>query len=329
MPELIWLLPLTGLDNVFRSFASTILLTSRRNIEPKRFVLVEFGSQVASSLAMIGLAAVTHSVSALAIGWVIGGIAYAWMSYWGGDVPRNRFEWDREAGKSILHFGRWTAASSTLTVMQLQGDRMVLGKIFSVGQLGIYSIGANLALPPMMLFSRISQQVWMPTYAKIRDLPVAAARSKIRRLRLGTVVPLLGLIVLIVLFAQPVVDFCYPPAYHAAGWYCALMAIGVMLKVVTDPGPVFLAYGDARMHFWVTVLRTSTMITAMAVGFFVGRAHGSASAGVLFGIVVAPLIYYPVQSVWHHWVHAWLPEVELPMIGGSVLLFLAWLFFLQ
>lgn len=83
------------------------------------------------------------------------------------------------------------------------------------------------------------------------------------------------------------------------------------------------------MHFWVTVLRTTTMITAMAVGFFVGRTHGSASAGVLFGIVFAPLIYYPLQSVWHHRVHAWLPEVELPMIGGSVLLFLAWLFFLQ
>ena len=323
MPELVWLLPLTGLDAVFRSFASTSLLTCRRDIQPQRFILVTFGSQVAGAIVMIILAAITHSVLALAVGWVVSSIAYAWLSFLGTGVLRNRFEWDAEAGRSILQFGRWTAGSSTLTIMQLQGDRMVLGKLFSTGQLGIYTIGANLALPPLSLFQQICGQIALPTYAKVRDLPVAVARSKIRRLRLGVVLSLWSILALVVVLAQPLVDLCYPPEFREAGWYCSLVALGVMFQVSTDLGPIFLARGNARMHFLIMLQRTVMMVLAITVGFLVGRSMGQAVHGVIYGIVFTPLLCYPVQAACYHRVNAWLPEVDLPGIAATLALFTA------
>ena len=231
---------------------------------------------------MMILAAFTRSVYALAIGWVVSGLAYACLSYLGHNVRWNRFEWDREAAQSILHFGRWTAGSSTLTIMQLQGDRMVLGKLLDAAQLGVYSIGANLALPALSLFNQISGEVAMPTYAKIRELPADAVRSKIRRLRRGIVVAtLLSVLALTVLVCQPLVDFCYPPEYRQAGWYCSLVAIGMMLQVSTDLGPIFLAHGNARMHFFIMLLRTVAMAAAIAVGYFVGRSLGQPAVGAV------------------------------------------------
>ncbi len=304
-------------------------MTSRRNIDPKRYILVEFGAQLIGTSVMIALAAVTHSVAALAIGWFVGGIAFSWLSFRGDSGPKNRLEWDPEAARAILQFGRWTACSSTLTVLQLQGDRMFLGKLFSVADLGIYSIGANLAMPPLALFSKINGQIAMPTYARMRDLPIDVARSKIRRLRLGIVTSLWCVFALIVFCAQPLVDFCYPPAFEPAGWYCALVAIGMMFRVATDLGPIFLAHGDARMHFLLTLLQAGTLVAAMTVGFFVGRAWGQSAGGVLYGIVFAPLVYYPVQAACYRRIHAWLPEVDLPAIAATVGLFVAWHMFVQ
>lgn len=321
MDELKWLLPLTALDTVFRSMASTSLLTARRNIQPKRFILVEMGAQVAGAAVMMLLAAFTHSVYALSIGWVVSGLAYAGLSYLGREVHWNRFEWDREAARSILHFGRWTAGSSTLTIMQLQGDRMVLGKLFDAAQLGVYSIGANLALPALSLFNQISGEVALPTYARIRELPADAVRSKVRRLRRGIVVPLLSVLALTVLVCQPLVDFCYPPEYRDAGWYCSLVAIGMMLQVSTDLGPIFLSHGNARMHFFIMLLRTLGLAAGIAVGYFAGRSLGQPAVGVLYGIVFCPLLYYPIQAACYHRLHAWIPEVDLPGIAVALAMF--------
>jgi hypothetical protein len=149
------------------------------------------------------------------------------------------------------------------------------------------------------------------------------ARAKIRRLRVGIVLSLWSLLALVVVLAQPLVDFCYPAEFREAGWYCSLVALGVMLQVCTDLGPIFLAHGNARMHFFIMLMRTTMMALAITVGFFVGRSMGQTVHGVIYGIVFTPLLCYPVQAACYRRVHAWLPEVDLPGILATMALFVA------
>jgi O-antigen/teichoic acid export membrane protein len=320
MPELVWLLPITGLSSILRGFASTSLLTASRNLRNDWYVLVESGSQVIGTTFTVVLAFWLRSVSALAWGWTITAAAYTLLSFARRDVPWNRFCWDREIARSLSRFGRWALVSGGLTILQQRGDRLGLVKVISTAQLGAYVIGSNLALLPMTVFMRLNSAVGQPLYARVRDLPAASARSKIRRLRLGIVLTHMPVMVLLVIFGKPLVDLMYPAKYELAGWYCSLASLAGLVRIGSDLGPINLAHGDSWTHLKIMVVRTISLIFSMAAGYFVGSVWGTPGDGLLYGIVVSPLLAYPYQAGVYQRLNAWLPEVDMLALIPACLL---------
>jgi O-antigen/teichoic acid export membrane protein len=262
------------------------------------------------------------SVLALAWGWVATGAAYAACSFLSKDARWPRIRWDRDTVRSLSSFGRWACASGWLLIFQQRGDRLVLGKIVAPGELGNFVIASNLALLPLTMFLRINTGVAQPLYARIRDLPRDEMRAKIRRLRLGIMASHVPVLVLMVIFGQPLVDLFYTPEYARAGWYCSLACLAALTRVGTDLGPIFPAYGDSFTHFHITLVRTIVLVLARAVGYAVGAACGSPANGVLYGAILAPILSYPHQAVLYHRIHAWLPEVDLIALIPAFLLLL-------
>jgi hypothetical protein len=128
-------------------------------------------------------------------------------------------------------------------------------------------------------------------------------------------------LVLLVVFSQPLVDLMYSDDYRLAGWYCGLASLAGLVRVGSDLGPINLAHGDSWTHFKIMAARTLALIVAMVAGYFVGRVAGSASDGVLYGIVVSPLLAYPYQSAIYQKLNAWLPEVDvLALVPAGMLI---------
>ena len=126
----------------------------------------------------------------------------------------------------------------------------------------------------------------------------------------------------LVVFSQPLVDLMYSPEYRLAGWYCALASLACLVRVASDLGPLYLAYGDSWTHFKIMAVRTIALVLAMVAGYFIGQRWGQPGEGVLYGIIVAPLLAYPYQSLMYHRLNAWLPEIDmLAMIPAGLLLF--------
>ena len=144
MPELVWLLPVTGVSAIVRGFASTSLLTASRHLKNDWYVRVECGSQLIGTTITVIIAIWLRSAMALALGWVATAAAYTVLSFWRRDIPFNRFCWDKDVVRSLSHFGRWALASGAFTIVQQRGDRLALGKIISTMELGTYVIGSNL-----------------------------------------------------------------------------------------------------------------------------------------------------------------------------------------
>ena len=311
MPELRWVLPLIGFSAVIRGFSSTSVLTASREMKNSWYVTVDCGSQVIGTAMTVLIALFYRSVVALALGWLVTASAYVVLSYWRSDIRFNRFHWDRDAVRSLSRFGRWAMASSGFTLMQQRGDRLALGKIVTSGDLGTYVIGANLAILPMTVFWRINSGVAQPMYSRIRHLPVEEARQKIRRLRVGIVCALLPLLALMSIFGQFLVNLLYESQYAMAGWYCSLAALSAMTRVATDLGPIFPAHGDSKTHFKIMGVRTLALVVAMIGGYYIGQAYGHVANGVLYGIVLAPVLSYPYQAWMYRRLNAWLPEVDI------------------
>jgi O-antigen/teichoic acid export membrane protein len=321
MPELVVLLPITAISAIVRGFASTSLLTASRNLNNHWYVRVECGSQIIGTTITVLLAVLwLRSAMALALGWVATAAAFTTLSYCRRDVQFNRFCWDREIAASLSRFGRWALASGVLTIWQQRGDRIALGKIISTGDLGTYVAGSNLALLPMTLFLRLNNSVGQPVYARMRNLPVAAARAKIRRLRAGIVATHSIALSVLIVFSQPLVDLIYNADYKRAGWYCGLAALACLVRVGTDMGPVFLARGDSWSHFKIMFVRTIALVLAMVLGYLVGRSWGAAGDGLLYGVVAAPLLAYPYQAVMYRRINVWLPEIDMLALAPAGLL---------
>ncbi|MCA9148049.1 MAG: oligosaccharide flippase family protein [Planctomycetales bacterium] len=323
IPELAWVLPVAGFSSVIRAFASTSILTAKRDLRNAWYVIVDCGSQMMGTILTVVLAFFIPSVAALAWGWIATAVVYTGLSFCARGVQWNWFCWDREAVQSLASFGRWAMASSGVTILQERGDRMALGKIVTAAALGNYMIGANLATLPMTIFWRIQLGIAHPFYSRIRSESAEMQHSKIRRLRLGvvsTVGPaILGLIVL----GNPVVRLIYDAPYHQAGWYCQLVGLASLVRVSTDVGPIFMAYGQARIHFLITLFHATAGAVGMLIGYLIGNRLGNPAAGVLYGFAFGPLLAYPFQIAMYRRINAWFPEVDAIGLSAAALVVVA------
>lgn len=316
MPDLIWLLPITGISCIFRGLSSTSILTAGRHLRRKWYVMVECGSQVTGTVVTVLMTLAMRSVYALAWGWVVTAIVYLCLSFRDPARRPHRFHWDPKIVQSLTSYGRWLWLCGWLTILVQNSDRLALGAMVSASVLGNYVIGKNLAALPMIVFHRLLSGIAQPLFARIRHLEPEQIRRKVRKLRLGTLAALMPVFVLMAVLGQPLVNLLYEGEYSRAGWYCTLCAIGSMFIVATDMGDIFAAYGDGRTHFKLTLVRAAGLAIGLVSGYFLGNLWGHTDNGVLLGIVLAPLIHYPVQAMFYRKIHVWMPDVDA--LGLSV-----------
>ena len=311
---------------MIQAFASTSILTAKRDLRNSWYVIVDCGSQMVGTIITVVLAYMIPSVAALAWGWIATSVVYTGLSFCARGVRWNWFCWDGEAVQSLASFGRWAMASSGVTILQERGDRMALGKIVTAAALGNYMIGANLATLPMTIFWRIQLGIAHPFYARIRGESAEMQHSKIRRLRLGVVSTVGPAILLLIVLGDPLVKLIYRTEYHQAGWFCQLVGLASLVRVSTDVGPIFMAYGQARIHFLITVFHAAAGASGMLMGYFVGSQYGEPGAGVLYGFAFGPLLAYPFQIAMYRRINAWFPEVDVLGLSAAGLVVAAQVF---
>lgn len=269
--QLVWLLPVAGISAVFGGFQSTKFYTLNRGLTFLRIIAVDVVSQAVSVAAMIGIALVWRSVWALVISALVSSLLRTVLTHVTLPGSSNRFAWDREAGRSLVDFGRWIFISTALNFLATQTDRLLLGKLVSVADLGFYAIASNLALMPLQLVQKLGQVVFFPVVASAMRQPDHDPDS-VRRSRRKLLLTLVPVIALGVALAPAVVNILYRPAYHAVGPLAAYLSIGSWLGILSTSytvvllaaaRPKFLSLGQAAK---VVVLWSLVWIVAPRYG---------------------------------------------------------------
>ena len=269
--QLVWLLPVAGISAVFGGFQSTKFYTLNRGLTFLRIIAVDVVSQAVSVAAMIGIALVWRSVWALVISALVSSLLRTVLTHVTLPGSSNRFAWDREAGRSLVDFGRWIFISTALNFLATQTDRLLLGKLVSVADLGFYAIASNLALMPLQLVQKLGQVVFFPVVASAMRQPDHDPGS-VRRSRRKLLLTLVPVIALGVALAPAVVNILYRPAYHAVGPLAAYLSIGSWLGILSTSytvvllaaaRPKFLSLGQAAK---VVVLWSLVWIVAPRYG---------------------------------------------------------------
>jgi O-antigen/teichoic acid export membrane protein len=319
-PQLLHLLPVAGLTTLFGGLQSTKLFTLNRRLSFMRIVLVDVVAQVVSVGVMIGMALVWRSVWSLVISALVSSVLRTGLTHLVLPGPRNHFAWDRESGQALFEFGRWIFISTALNFLATQADRLILGRMVSVHDLGFYSLASNLAGMPLQLVQRLGEVVFFPVVAAAIRQPDHDPNS-IRQSRTKLLVTLMPAIALGIAMATPVVSLLYRPNYHAVGPLTAYLSIGTWLSILSTSYTVVLL-ATARAKF-LSLGLAAKVIGLLSLVWFVTPRFGASGMAVLTSLSEVGLLAVAMVACRRHRNVTFWSDLGITLLGAvMVALFL-------
>lgn len=261
-PTLLMIIPVIGLGCLISGFNATAIVTLNKSLCVKKLAVLEISVQLAGLLCMIILAWIYRNVWAIVMGGLVAAVAKAIASHFLDARHKNRLFIDRAAVSELISFGKWIFFSTAMMFLATQADRLLLGKLFPLALLGIYSVAITLAEVPKQIVTQLSSQIVFPLISQFAHLPRPELRLKILRARKMFLPPLALLVALLVSFGDLLIRALYDARYQQAGWMLPLLALGMWplllyasmdrcLYVVCPPK--YPAIGNLLKFLWMVV----------------------------------------------------------------------------
>ena len=314
-PQLLHVLLIVAFATVIDGFTSTRVGALQRRLEIGRVVLVDLFSYVLCVATMILGALYSKTVWPLVAGALVYSSVSTVLTHLVLGGPRMRFALDSAITRELFRFGKWLFISSILTFLCGQTDRIVLAKVMSLGELGVYSIAFMLSQVVVQLVSHISRSVLFPLYARAAETGPHELRRQTIRFRSALLALALPPMWLLVVLGPEIIAFLYDDRYLAAGWMVQVLGAGAVAATVLVPvDSVLLASGDSFRHMVLQFIRSIVLILAMGLG-----GYGYGVPGVIFGYAASNLLYYPFLAAMVRKYRVWLPLLDAAGILISVL----------
>jgi O-antigen/teichoic acid export membrane protein len=301
-PVLLLLIPVVGLATLIDGFRSTAMFTLNRQLAVSKLAIFEFGGQVVGTVAVIALAWFYRNVWAIVIGSLVSSVYQLVWSYWLIPGLRNRFVWDRSAAQSIFSFGKWIFISTAVTFLAEQSDRLILGKLISSADLGVYGIAFAFSDIPRQILLALSSKVLFPTFSRFADLPREEFRAKILKNRKPFLIAATLGVTLLACFGDTLIPVLYPEKYRAAAWMLPILAIGFWPRILTQTiDQALFAIGKSRYPAYGCFFKSLYMIIGLPLGFYLmGGSQGYGLAGAITVIALNDIPFYGpiVYGLW-------------------------------
>lgn len=290
VPDLIALLPVAGITLMISGMNPTRIDTANRHLLLARVTLLDLIAQIAGIAAIVVLALLLQSVWALVWGAILGSLAKLVLMHVLLPGRANKFAWQPEAGRDLIHFGKWIFLSTACGFLLSQGDKAILGAYLPLDQLGIYNIGYFLASFPVLLAGAVSGRIMIPLYRDRHPAKSPQNYIHLRRLRFAMTGGVLVLLTAVGVFATSLVTLLYDPRYLGAAQIISALAIAQMPQVI---GMTYdqsaLAAGNSKGYFLVMALRATIQTIAFLIGV-----HFGGLMGALLGFGIAGLATHPM-----------------------------------
>ncbi len=267
-PHLAAVIAVAGLYEVvsaLTSLAPTIALRQRRL---RLLTAIDMGAQIVGFVIAIVMALLFRSYWGIIFSNLIGQVLGVVLSYVLYDDSAQRFRFSRERAAEMWRFSRFITGSTILTLVITQADKLVLPRLWSLDQFGLYIIAAGLTAAPMALVTTYAGRVLYPLLAEVqREAPETMAWRFYKDRWVPTLVysfaagGFVG-------FGPSLIALLYDPRYLGAGHYLQILSISTFAFM----GPyaaneVMVARGKPKFTFTSNVVRLVYLIAAGTVGY--------------------------------------------------------------
>jgi O-antigen/teichoic acid export membrane protein len=289
-PQILWLIPVVGLNTVISGFNSTAVFTLNRHMAVSKLAIFELGGQVIGLGVMITWAWFHRNIWAIVIGNFASTFIQMVWSHQLNSGLRNHFVWDRETVKELVSFGKWIFISTAITFFAEQSDRLILGKVFTPEMLGVYGIALTLADLPRQITFALAGKVIFPAFSKFSDLPREDFRAKILHNRKPMLIALAFGLTALVSFSDLLIEILYDDRYIDAAWMLPILALGIWPRLLCNTIEASLfAINKTQYPALANFTRFIFTSTGIFIGFSIFKVPGA-----IIAVALNDLFFYVV-----------------------------------
>lgn len=320
-PQLLWLIPVLGITTIFDGFTSTSVATLNRHLKIAKLTRFEFIVQLISTCIMVVWAYYSRSIWALVGNSLIAGSLKMVWSHHLGQPYTNRFAWDESALKELRSFGQWIFVSTAMTFLATQTDRLILGRLFPLELLGIYTIAFTLSDLPQAVIQAVSGNVIFPVIAQQSHLPRPELRHKLLRKRQPLVLATVFGLAVLICFGDMLIKLLYDSRYLQAAWMLPILALGNWPRILPmSTAPVLIAIGKPLYGAVGNFLKFIYMLVLLPLGF---KAMGPLGAVLIIAFNDLPFYITVSYGLWREGFSGLMQDfLNTALLVGTVLLVL-------
>jgi lipopolysaccharide exporter len=269
-PELAPLLAVAAISIAIDGAASLTLFTALRRNMVRRLSTIDLAAQFGQFAVGLVAAWVLGNAWALVIALIVSSVVRTAASYLLFPDSRRLIRLDRPLASDLWRFSRVIAVSSMLTLAIAQVDKLVLARVLSLEQFGIYAIAANLAAAPAAIAVQYSSRIFYPALAATWRAEPQRIREVFYKLR-GVLFYLYLLGGGLLIGSAPlVIRILYDPRYLDAGLYLRLLAVSSTLAMVTNnSNGALVAMGRVSTTLTTNIIRVIWLIPVGLTGYLV------------------------------------------------------------
>jgi O-antigen/teichoic acid export membrane protein len=233
-----------------------------------KLTILTLGVQFISLTVMNVWAWLNPTIWALVGGNIVSGLLKMAWSHCLVPGMVNRFTWDKTAIRELFSFGRWIFISTAMTFLSDQSDRLILGKLFSLEMLGVYTIAFTLADIPRQVSMKLGDSVIFPVISKQLELPRETLRMKILQKRRLILLGAGILLTVMVSCGDFLILILYDERYKQAAWMMPILSLGLWHTLLYNTmSPVLIAVGKPLYGAQGNLLRFLTLTVGLLLGF--------------------------------------------------------------
>lgn len=242
------------------------------HLEPKRVqrelryapdVSVELGAHLLVTIAAWPVAVWLGDATAAVLLLVGRSLAQAIVSH---AVSRSGYRWsiDRRDATHLLTFGVPLILNGLLFFAIMQGDQLVIGKVYGLTELGLYAVVFGLLSAPTMILARVSVSLLLPVYARGLDDRAAFEHTHALAAR-GLALIALAVIGGAAALGTIVIPLIYGGSYAPSLALVVAIALAQGIRILRiAPTVAAIAHADTSNAMFANLSRVCALPVAMA-----------------------------------------------------------------
>jgi lipopolysaccharide exporter len=289
-PELSMPLALASVTLGINGLASFSLIIALKSGGARKLSLFDLGLTIFQTTLCIGLAVWLRNIWALVAAMIAQSLLRTALSYAMFSGSSHRFARNRETYREFFSFSRIVLATSFVTLLISQSDKLFLARFLSLQQYGLYAIAINLVSVPTGFVGTYISRIVYPLYTRTwNNDPKALAGIYYKVRQRTSLLFALGSGALVG-GAPLLVAIIYDARYRGAALFVSLLGISAALRLPTfAAAEVMTAIGKISVTLRANIVRVLWLAIAGPFGFYL---DGGTGVICVVGLIEVPALFY-------------------------------------